>query len=77
MTSYDIAVLGLGRMGRGIAEAYAFGGKRVLMVDAKDRDEAAGNLRGAALHFLPGDLDVQTDALRLTLMSAVIPWEHV
>ncbi|MFN9497137.1 MAG: 3-hydroxybutyryl-CoA dehydrogenase [Erythrobacteraceae bacterium] len=40
MTSYDIAVLGLGRMGRGIAEAYAFGGKRVLMVDAKDRDEA-------------------------------------
>ncbi|TNE33210.1 MAG: 3-hydroxyacyl-CoA dehydrogenase [Alphaproteobacteria bacterium] len=26
-------------MGRGIAEAYAFGGQRVLMVDAKDRDE--------------------------------------
>lgn len=40
MTSFDIVVLGLGRMGRGIAEAYAFGGKRVLMVDAKDRDEA-------------------------------------
>lgn len=40
MSNYDIAVLGLGRMGRGIAEAYAFGGQRVLMVDAKDRDEA-------------------------------------
>lgn len=40
MSNYDIAVLGLGRMGRGIAEAYAFGGKRVLMVDAKERDEA-------------------------------------
>lgn len=36
----DIAVLGLGRMGRGIAEAYAFAGRRVLMVDAKERDEA-------------------------------------
>lgn len=40
MNSYDVAVLGLGRMGRGIAEAYAFGGQRVLMVDAKPRSDA-------------------------------------
>lgn len=32
-----IAILGLGRMGRGIAEAYAFAGQAVLMVDAKPR----------------------------------------
>lgn len=37
----DIAILGMGRMGRGIAEAYAFAGKNVLMVDAKARDADA------------------------------------
>lgn len=37
----DIATLGMGRMGRGIAEAYALAGKSVLMVDAKVRDAAA------------------------------------
>jgi 3-hydroxyacyl-CoA dehydrogenase len=31
----DIGILGMGRMGRGIAEAYAFAGKRVLMIDVK------------------------------------------
>lgn len=35
-----IAILGLGRMGRGIAEAYAFAGQPVLMVDAKPRESA-------------------------------------
>jgi 3-hydroxybutyryl-CoA dehydrogenase len=35
----DVAILGLGRMGRGIAEAYAFAGKSVLMIDVKPRDE--------------------------------------
>lgn len=37
----DVAILGLGRMGRGIAEAYAFAGQQVLMVDAKPRDAEA------------------------------------
>ena len=37
----DIATLGMGRMGRGIAEAYALAGQSVLMVDAKPRDAAA------------------------------------
>lgn len=37
----DIATLGMGRMGRGIAEAYALAGQSVLMVDAKARDDAA------------------------------------
>ena len=31
----DIGILGVGRMGRGIAEAYAFAGKSVLMIDVK------------------------------------------
>ncbi len=37
----DIATLGMGRMGRGIAEAYALAGQSVLMVDAKVRSKAA------------------------------------
>ena len=36
----DIGILGMGRMGRGIAEAYAFAGKSVLMIDVKPRSEA-------------------------------------
>jgi 3-hydroxybutyryl-CoA dehydrogenase len=36
---FDIGILGMGRMGRGIAEAYAFAGKRVLMIDVKPRNE--------------------------------------
>lgn len=36
----DVAVLGIGRMGRGIAEAYALAGQSVLMIDTKDRDAA-------------------------------------
>lgn len=35
-----IGIIGAGRMGRGIALAYAFAGVPVLLVDAKDRDDA-------------------------------------
>lgn len=45
--------------------------------DVKDRDEAAGSLRGAAIHFLKKDYDVQLDVLRMTLMAPTIPWEQV
>jgi len=42
----DIGILGMGRMGRGIAEAYAFAGKSVLMIDVKPRSEADRQGRG-------------------------------
>lgn len=45
--------------------------------DSADQADAAGSLRGAAMHFLPGELDVQLDALRLTLMTQPISWDHV
>lgn len=42
MTSRDtIAALGAGRMGRGIAIAFAFAGHEVALVDFKPRDQAA------------------------------------
>lgn len=53
----DVAILGLGRMGRGIAEAYAFAGQRVLMVDAKPRDaEAFASLADEVRRELSEDL---------------------
>lgn len=36
----DIAVIGSGRMGRGIAQSYAFAGRSVLLIDLKDRSDA-------------------------------------
>lgn len=53
----DVAVLGIGRMGRGIAEAYALAGQSVLMIDAKDRDAAGfGHLVDEARKEIGGDL---------------------
>lgn len=53
----DIATLGMGRMGRGIAEAYALAGQSVLMVDAKVRDPAAlERLVGGARQEISDDL---------------------
>src|SRR3954471_8138315 len=37
--------------------------------DANDRKEAAGCIRGAAIHFLPKDYAVQLDAMRIELME--------
>jgi predicted Zn-dependent protease len=45
--------------------------------DSKDRDEAMGAIRGAAIHFLPKDYDVQLEALRLELMTSPIAWDQV
>lgn len=45
--------------------------------DTKDREEAGGSLRGAAVHFLQKDFDVQMDALRLALMVSPIRWDEV
>jgi 3-hydroxybutyryl-CoA dehydrogenase len=53
----DIAILGMGRMGRGIAEAYALAGQSVLIVDAKPRDaEALEHLIGQARDEIASDL---------------------
>ena len=53
----DSAILGMGRMGRGIAEAYALAGQSVLMIDAKLRDsEALARLCGEAQQEIASDL---------------------
>jgi 3-hydroxybutyryl-CoA dehydrogenase len=45
-----VASLGAGRMGRGIAHAFAYAGHEVLLIDLKDRPvEAARKLAGEAL----------------------------
>jgi 3-hydroxybutyryl-CoA dehydrogenase len=45
-----IAAFGAGRMGRGIAHAFAYAGHEVLLIDPKDRaPEAAGKLAGEAV----------------------------
>jgi 3-hydroxybutyryl-CoA dehydrogenase len=43
-----IGALGAGRMGRGIAQAFAFAGHEVILVDAKPREPAAAEALGAA-----------------------------
>lgn len=43
-----IGALGAGRMGRGIAQAFAFAGHEVVLVDAKPREAAAAAALGAA-----------------------------
>ncbi len=53
-----IACLGAGRMGRGIAVAFAYAGHRVLLIDVKERDEGAfGALAEAALREVRSTLD--------------------
>ncbi|MEM8841186.1 MAG: 3-hydroxybutyryl-CoA dehydrogenase [Pseudomonadota bacterium] len=50
MTREIIAVVGAGRMGRGIAIAFSFAGHQVRLVDAKPRDQQGfQTLRAAAL----------------------------
>lgn len=52
--------------------------RSVLAIPSReDLEEAAGSLRGAALHFLPKDLQAQLDALRLTLMATPVLWDQV
>lgn len=56
-TKEMIGIIGAGRMGRGIAQAFAFSGHRVVMVDFKDRsDEDRDRLRTDALNEIRTDL---------------------
>ncbi len=57
MTLPRVGVIGAGRMGRGIALAFAYAGGEVLLLDAKERPAAAADcLREAALAEIAGDL---------------------
>ncbi len=55
-----IASLGAGRMGRGIAHAFAYAGHKVLLVDAKQRTQAEATKLGAAAL---ADIDASLSAL--------------
>ena len=57
-----IACLGAGRMGRGIAVAFAYAGHRVAMIDVKaDRsDEQFAKLEAEALDEIRGTLTILT-----------------
>jgi 3-hydroxybutyryl-CoA dehydrogenase len=58
-----IGSLGAGRMGRGIAHAFAFAGHEVVLVDAKARSPAdAEALRAQALAEIRGSLAALADA---------------
>ena len=58
-----IGALGAGRMGRGIAQAFAFAGHEVLLLDAKPRDAAgAAALRANALAEIRGSLVALAEA---------------
>ena len=58
-----IGALGAGRMGRGIAQAFAFAGHEVVLIDAKVRDApAAEALREQAIGEIRGSLGALADA---------------
>ena len=58
-----IGTLGAGRMGRGIAHAFAYAGHDVVLIDAKQRDaQAAGALRTEALAEIRASLAALADA---------------
>lgn len=62
MSAAAVAALGAGRMGRGIALAFACAGQRVLLIDAKQRSEAAFSaLRDEALRSIGEQLEVLVD----------------
>lgn len=75
-TRPTIACVGAGRMGRGIAHAFAYAGHDVVLVDAKARDDTAfATLREAALGEVRGTLTMlaelgQFDAARVDMLMA-------
>ena len=57
-TEPRIAAVGAGRMGRGIATAFAYAGHRISLIDLRDRDEQAWHrLRSGALAEIGASLD--------------------
>jgi 3-hydroxybutyryl-CoA dehydrogenase len=73
-----VATLGAGRMGRGIAQAFAYGGHDVWLIDYKPRSAAElSALRAAALAEIDGslralvELGVCAEADRLRVMQRI------
>lgn len=73
-----LATLGAGRMGRGIATAFAYAGHEVWLVDVKERSpEQAGALERAALAEIDASLQAMSkwgafdDALRPSIVQRV------
>jgi 3-hydroxybutyryl-CoA dehydrogenase len=66
-----IHVLGAGRMGQGIALAFAFAGLRVTLIDFKERDaQARAEFAAAALREIGRQLQTQVDFGRIDAAQA-------
>jgi len=62
MSHPAVAALGAGRMGRGIALAFALAGQRVVLIDAKERSQGDfERLRGEALRDIEKQIAVLVD----------------
>src|SRR6201996_6306638 len=77
-----IACLGAGRMGRGIAVAFAYAGHAVAMIDVKPRsteqfialeDEALGEVRQTLASLARFGLLTEKDAEAVAALVAVVP----
>jgi 3-hydroxybutyryl-CoA dehydrogenase len=83
MGAGEIAIVGAGRMGRGIALAFAYGGHEARVIDLKPRD-AAGTAALSAALWAEIDADLQTlaalgrgDAATAAAIKARIRFEAV
>ncbi|KAA9019529.1 3-hydroxybutyryl-CoA dehydrogenase [Niallia endozanthoxylica] len=74
-TNAQIAVVGAGRMGRGISLAFAYQGYRVILIDMKDRNrEAFLQLKEDALAEIKNQLDilVMTDVVSQSSVDNIL-----
>ena len=72
--SAAVAALGAGRMGRGIAQAFAFAGHPVLLIDLKERPrDAATELQRSALREITENLEALAElgALDASLIAGI------
>ena len=70
-----VAALGAGRMGRGIAQAFAFAGHPVLLIDLKDRPrDAARQLERSAYEEIAENLEAMAElgAFDASLIAGII-----
>ena len=80
-----IACLGAGRMGRGIAVAFAYAGHRVIMIDVKARveeqfvsleDEALGEISKTLASMARFGLMTDRDAKAIISRVSVVPLRY-
>src|ERR1700682_166530 len=81
-----IACLGAGRMGRGIAVAFAYAGHAVTMIDIKARSaeqfetleaEALGEIRKTLVSLAPFGLLAENDAEAVIARVSVAPAQNI